>query len=65
MTRPGEDIAGYMLGTLGVQACVADVVAWVKQKGPSGPCRWLATHGLNEMCSDLWRWQQYCGKSVQ
>ena len=26
---------------------------------------WVATHGLNDMCSDLWRWQQYCGKSVQ
>lgn len=26
---------------------------------------WVATHGLDEMCSDLWRWQQYCDKSVQ
>jgi UDP-glucose 4-epimerase len=26
---------------------------------------WVAARGLDEMCSDLWRWQQYCSKSVQ
>lgn len=26
---------------------------------------WAATRSLDEMCSDLWRWQQYCNKSVQ
>lgn len=26
---------------------------------------WVATRGLDEMCRDLWRWQQYCEKSVQ
>jgi UDP-glucose 4-epimerase len=25
---------------------------------------WAATRGLDEMCADLWRWQQYCNKSV-
>jgi UDP-glucose 4-epimerase len=26
---------------------------------------WVATRGLDEMCSDLWRWQQYCDKNMQ
>jgi UDP-glucose 4-epimerase len=26
---------------------------------------WMATRGLDEMCSDLWRWQQMCDKNVQ
>lgn len=26
---------------------------------------WVAARGLDEMCSDLWRWQQYSDKSVQ
>lgn len=42
MIRAGEDIAGYTVGKLGVQACVVDIVAWVKQAGSNGQCRWLA-----------------------
>ena len=42
MMRPGEDIAGYTLSALSIQACVTDIVAWVKQAGSTGPCRWLA-----------------------
>lgn len=41
MKQAGEDIAGYTIGTLGVQGCLSDVVSWVKQAGPSGHCRWL------------------------
>lgn len=26
---------------------------------------WVATRGLDEMCGDLWRWQQYCARGVQ
>lgn len=25
---------------------------------------WVATRGLNEMCADLWRWQQFCATAV-
>jgi UDP-glucose 4-epimerase len=25
---------------------------------------WVAAHGLDAMCADLWRWQQFCARSV-
>ena len=45
MNQPVEDIAGYKVGTLGVQACVTDVVAWImheRRPNTVGQCRWLA-----------------------
>lgn len=45
MSHPVEDIAGYKVGTLGVHACVADVVAWIRYERDAntvGHCRWLA-----------------------
>ncbi|KAF0192104.1 MAG: N-acetylglucosaminyldiphosphoundecaprenol [Gammaproteobacteria bacterium] len=45
MSQPVEDIAGYKVGTLGVQAYAADVVAWIRNERHSasaGYCRWLA-----------------------
>jgi N-acetylglucosaminyldiphosphoundecaprenol N-acetyl-beta-D-mannosaminyltransferase len=45
MSHPVEDIAGYKVATLGVLACVADVVTWIRNEQRAdrvGPCRWLA-----------------------
>jgi N-acetylglucosaminyldiphosphoundecaprenol N-acetyl-beta-D-mannosaminyltransferase len=45
MSQPVEDIAGYKVGTQGVQACVADVAAWIRGERHAntvGQCRWLA-----------------------
>ncbi|MDG4554084.1 MAG: hypothetical protein P9E24_07535 [Candidatus Competibacter sp.] len=39
---PTENIAGYAVGTQNLSACIADVVAWIKQATPDRPCRWLA-----------------------
>jgi len=46
MTYPVEDIVGYKVGTLGVQASVADVVSWVRNKRDADTVdqsKWLAT----------------------
>ena len=45
MSEPVEDIAGYTVRTQGVQACVMDIMAQVKNEGQlkeSDRCRWLA-----------------------
>lgn len=45
MNHPVEDIAGYKVDTLGVQACAADILAWIRNErhaGSVGRCRWLA-----------------------
>lgn len=42
MSPQVESVVGYPVGTQGVAACVADVVAWVQRAEPNVPCRWLA-----------------------
>jgi N-acetylglucosaminyldiphosphoundecaprenol N-acetyl-beta-D-mannosaminyltransferase len=44
MSHPVEDVVGYKVSTLGVQACMADVMAWITKQDADeiGQCRWLA-----------------------
>ena len=44
MTNPVEDVVGYKVSALGVQACAADVTAWVTKQDAEeiGQGRWLA-----------------------
>ena len=45
MSNSVEDVVGYRVTTLGVQSCVADVVAWIANEQDAdkvGQCRWLA-----------------------
>ena len=45
MSRPLENITGYEVGTLGVRACIEDVVKWIHGRQAAEaphPCRWLA-----------------------
>ncbi len=41
-----------------IATCYADTTLAKAELG------WVATCGLDEMCADLWRWQQYCEKSL-
>lgn len=45
MSNATEDIAGYAVSIMGVQACVSDIAGWIREgekPGQDKSCRWLA-----------------------
>jgi len=41
-----------------IATCYANTELAEKELG------WVATRGLNQMCADLWRWQQFCATAI-
>lgn len=51
-----EDIAGYAVSTMGVQACVSDIASWIKKgekPGQDKSCRWLACMNPHSYAASL------------